>query len=224
VSGRSPSARSRTASAVTFVSDNGEDPTRYPAEPAQAARVAQDDNPREIRAFHHKHGMKITRFIANLVSDAAAAQDIYQETWISFIRSDGLGPDTRTPAAVLMTIARRRVIDHYRKAAGGDECIGNEVVQRRQDESLRDRLADRLGSDRTTKVDLERALAELPAEYRHLLHLLFIDDLEPETVAAMLGKSRSTFYKMRNAALVQLRNSPHLKSYRPMTDQKEVQK
>jgi RNA polymerase sigma factor (sigma-70 family) len=162
--------------------------------------------------------------VKNRVSDPSSVDDIAQETWGAFFRNYEANVAHPTPVALLATIAVRRVVDWYRRKASVETCPSEEAVSRRQDELLRDRLADRIDSDVIAKVDIERALAELPEEHRQALHLHYIDDLDPETVAAMLGRSRSKFYEIRKEALTLLNTSPLLASYRRIALQKEVQK
>lgn len=208
---------------MTTVSDNGEDPTPEPTLSAQAFRAAQDGERLDPRAFHHKHAATIRGIITNRVSDPEAVEDIRQEAWASFFKSSGLTKNK--PVAFLVSIVRRRVVDYYRRAAACETCTAEEALRRRQDELLRDRLANRISDDVITKVDVERALAdaELTDEHRLLLHLHYIDGLDPDTVADTMHISRATFFKWRRDVLTELRTSPHLTSYQPITDQEEVQ-
>ena len=111
--------------------------------------------------------------------DRATAWDLTQSTFESALRSSGTTPSVvAEERAWLMTIARRRLIDHYRRRG----------VRRRQvlpgnppPEGVDEQAA--------TSDAVVRALSSIPRRYAVVLLLRYVDDLSPSETAEVLGRS-----------------------------------
>jgi RNA polymerase sigma factor (sigma-70 family) len=173
------------------------------------------------RAFFGEHADKVKRVIRNRVDDPEAVEDIVQETWAAFFRSYEVNIQARVPAALLVTIAKRRVADWYGRKESRESLFGEEIVRDRLDRQLCDRLVDRTEHEVVLKVDVEQLLSTLDERQREALHLRYIDDLDPCTAAGAMGLSRTRFYEIHDQALRRLRSSPLLVPYRRAIAQKE---
>ena len=107
------------------------------------------------------------------------AADLTQETFVSAVRALRNGAQVDAPLPWIVAIARRRLVDHYRKAHRGNAAhrrLEPDVVQVGS-------LATSAAEDRVL-----RALATLPTHFRLVLVLRYVDGLEVKEVAAQMGK------------------------------------
>ncbi|APU14663.1 sigma-70 family RNA polymerase sigma factor [Actinoalloteichus fjordicus] len=135
---------------------------------------------RFIRATQHD----VWRFTAHLAG-TAAADDLTQETYLRVLRSL---PDFegRSSARVwLLSIARRVVVDQFRKAGRRPrQVLGIDLTQLSDDRQLRGRSAP---SGFEEAVDLDLLLASLAPERREVLVLTQLLGLSYEEAALVCG-------------------------------------
>ncbi|MBC7230356.1 MAG: sigma-70 family RNA polymerase sigma factor [Actinobacteria bacterium] len=144
----------------------------------------------------------IYAFVLRRVGDVSEAEDITARVFEKALR--GIGGFQWKGASFfswLVRIASNAVVDHYRSEG------------RRKRVNLEDVLPVLEAGEDPTE-DLERreerelvlkALAGLPARQRALLELKFVDELDTETMAEMLGCSRGNLAVRLHRALKALR-------------------
>jgi RNA polymerase sigma-70 factor (ECF subfamily) len=118
---------------------------------------------------------------ARVGGDAAAAEDLLQETLLEMVRSAGGFRGESAVTTWACAIARRRLARHYERERRA------EVVQSRL------RLVDDGGDDPSAverRDELTRALGRLPATQRQVPVLKYLDDLSVEQIAAETGRTR----------------------------------
>lgn len=73
---------------------------------------------RDVTTLYAEQAERIRRIIAGQLksADRHFADDLAQEVWLGFWKTQLRGTDVTCPAALLATMARRRVVDHYRLA------------------------------------------------------------------------------------------------------------
>ena len=108
------------------------------------------------------------------------AADLTQETFASAVSALRRGAQVDAPLPWIVTIARRRLVDHYRRTNRGEDAhrrLEGEVVQ--------------VGVSATSAAEdrILRALAALPTHFRLVLVLRYVDGLQVAEVAAQIGKS-----------------------------------
>lgn len=117
----------------------------------------------------------VFRYVFSRVKgDREAALDICQETLLSALRSHRFASRNAIPDEVLLiTIARRRVIDHFRRKARAraeQPVFTHDPLERAED-----------------RVVLLRALGSIPDHYAEILVLRYVSDLPVRDVAGILG-------------------------------------
>lgn len=111
----------------------------------------------------------------------ALAEDLTQETFTAAVREIDRGNGEVVSVAWLITVARHRLVDHYRRAEREERKLQLVATSTEADvEPAFDRVDGGLAAD---------VLAELPPAQRAAVVLRYLDDLTVADVAASLGKS-----------------------------------
>jgi RNA polymerase sigma-70 factor (ECF subfamily) len=123
---------------------------------------------------------KIRAFIRARVPDDATADDLTQETMLKVYRSRASLRDDERLEAWLYRIARRTLIDYYRKRRPSEELPA----------SLKTESEDELGTIRdAVLISTIRYMEELPDSYRVPLHLSEFEGMRMAQIGARLGLS-----------------------------------
>lgn len=72
-----------------------------------------------FNALYQRHEGALYRYILRMVQQAHLANDLFQEVWMSLIKSSEAFTQDRPFAPWLYTVARNRVIDHLRLPKNG---------------------------------------------------------------------------------------------------------
>lgn len=157
----------------------------------------------------NRHLRGVYSFALRLVGDAAAAEDISQETflkaWKSLKKYNQASSKFKT---WLLRIARNTAIDYLRKkkhiplSAFENEAGGNVLAETVADTGeLAPTMLERLDDAR----ELHEVLAQLSPKHREILLLYYSNDLTFEEIAQMLGEPANTVKSRHRRALVALR-------------------
>ncbi|MFB2117787.1 RNA polymerase sigma factor [Parapedobacter sp. 2B3] len=164
-------------------------------EPALCRRLIDGDE-RAFREVFDRFHRKIFQFAFNFIKDKAQAEEIVQHTFLNFwLHRDRLDP-TKPIAPLLFTIARRTLVDAWRKAASSKEY---------REYALK--AMEPISNETEEKVllgDLERitqeALDLLNEQQRQVFRLSRNEELSYEEIAERLGLSKHTVkYHLVNA-------------------------
>lgn len=138
---------------------------------------------------------RIHRFIFFKVQTAEQAEDLTSETFLKAWQYLKEKKEVNNLQALLYTIARSVVIDHYRATAAErgnlpldtetGEHLETEVADTAAEKSLRD-----VETSFDTALVLER-LHGLKEEYRDVVIMKFLDEMSTGEIAQILGKSRA---------------------------------
>jgi RNA polymerase sigma-70 factor, ECF subfamily len=138
----------------------------------------------------------LLRFLRAQAADAG--DDLAQEVWISAApRLAGFSGDERAFSAWMFTIARRRLIDHWRQ-------VGRRPSVAVQPDDLT-ALAPPTAGSPDDHLLAQAAVAEivvgLPAEQAEILLLRIVAGLDIDEVAAIVGKRPGTVRVIQHRAL-----------------------
>ncbi|MFA4942831.1 MAG: RNA polymerase sigma factor [Patescibacteria group bacterium] len=146
----------------------------------------------------------IHRFVYFKIGNKEEANDltsiIFLKTW-EYIKNNSL-TDSRTLRALLYKVARTSIIDYYRQ---------NQVVSSLDDDKHPIEVIDDSQSvieQINLNSDLEiirKKLPELKMEYREVIIMRFINDLELEEIAEVTGKTKGNVRVLLFRALKALR-------------------
>jgi RNA polymerase sigma-70 factor (ECF subfamily) len=147
------------------------------------ARYRAGDGPAfEILYARHRQGLY--RFLLGLSGKSELAEEVYQDTWLSLIRSTSQLQGRANFRTWLYQIARNRLIDHWRKHG-----IHNPLHDSYDEQihALSDDAADpeQLLSLSRDNQRLEAALQNLPADQREVFLLRAHGDLDLPQIATL---------------------------------------
>src|SRR5829696_7054833 len=161
-------------------------------------RAAQGGSEAAVEELFRRHWPHTHRAAYLIVRDAAAAEDIAQEAFLSALSALDRFDRRRAFAPWLHRIAVNRAIDWSRARAVRHEMTAG------------DRLIDAVGAAPPAAVELERggeveaALAGLSAEHRAVIILRYLLDYTPGEIGRMLDLPRGTINSRLRRALDRL--------------------
>lgn len=172
---------------------------------SEPLRLRRGD-PEAFDALLARYQNRLYRYLVRLTANSAAAEDLFQDTWLKVLTRIHRYDERRPFEPWLFAVARNLAIDYLRRTAPRSLDEPSEVG---------DSDVGRLGADEPGSLDrlleqerrdlLERRLEELPALYREALSLRFEEDMAFEEIAEVLSAPVSTVKSRVQRALSTLR-------------------
>lgn len=165
---------------------------------------------RESQAFsdlYDQYSSDLYRFIFFKVSSEEEAQDltslVFLKAW-QHIEKNSLA-DAKTLRALVYKIARNAIIDYYREGRDRVESLDNEnkpiqIVD--EDFDLESQAESSIAFEK-----IKQNLSNLKEEYRELIVLRYINELEIDEIASVTGKSKGNIRVTLHRALQALKES-----------------
>jgi RNA polymerase sigma factor (sigma-70 family) len=156
-----------------------------------------DGSPSAFEQLYDRYERPCFDFIRRMLAaaDDATAEDVHQEVWLSVARSAHTY-DTHKARFVtwLFTIARNKVMDHFRRASGvvhlvlddGDDEVHGEAPD------PDDLTPERIAHNRQLAAAIVREVQALPYAQRETFVLFAHQDLSLEEVAQITGVGLET--------------------------------
>ena len=182
--------------------------SRSPAnDDAQLLRRYRQGEAAAFSMLYERHRLGLYRFLCGLCGDTTLAEEVFQDTWLSVVRSP---TEQRAPVLFktwLYQIARNRLIDHWRKQGR------RQALQETFDEDLHGPAsvagqtpdpAQELSLSRDQER-LQAALDDLPVEQREVFLLRAQGDLDVHAIAELTCTPAETVKSRLRYALQKLR-------------------
>lgn len=153
---------------------------------------------------HYQH--RLYRFLVRLTQDPAAAEDLFQQTWLRVIEKIGRYDSRRHFTPWLFSVARNLAIDYLRKHRDRSLDVSSELGVfpiERLVAAGSDPLEQLLEFERGAM--LASAIATLPVIHREVLTLRFEEDMKLEQIAEISGVPLSTVKSRLFRAMESLR-------------------
>ena len=178
-------------------------PDDLPSDESLLARYRTGDSA-AFEALYARHRQGLYRFLVSLSNKAELAEEIYQETWLSLIRSTTQPQGRASFRTWLFQIARNRLIDYWRKHG-----IHNPLHDS-YDEQLHAQADDSDGPEQQLTLSrdqarLDAALQALPEDQREVFLLRLHGELEVPQIATLTGAPLETVKSRLRYALQKLR-------------------
>jgi RNA polymerase sigma-70 factor (ECF subfamily) len=164
----------------------------------EAARLKRGD-PAAIAGAVGRYHHRLYRYLYRLVRDPAAAEDLYQQTWLNVVRRIGSYDGHRSFDTWLFAIAHNAAMDLLRRKTGesledGEFAVASETP---------DALASAMSKQRAEIVDGQ--LAKLPLSYREAITLRFEEGMKLEEIAEVTRTPLSTVKSRMQRGMESLR-------------------
>lgn len=160
-------------------------------------RAWRDGDAPAFDRLYARHRTWLYNLLVRQVQDRTRADDIFQETWYSLIRSAATWEPKARFTTWLYMLARQRLVDHWRRANPEDESL----TFNEEDEAPPALLAALTDSGSDPAVLAERgqlaqrllaAVTALPAAQREVFLLVEQSDMTLEDIAGVTGSTRET--------------------------------
>jgi len=147
------------------------------------ARYREGDG-KAFEILYARHRQSLYRFLLGLSGKPELADEVFQETWLSLIRSSSQPQGRATFRTWLFQIARNRLIDHWRKH-GARQPLHDSYDE--QFHAVSDDASDpeQLLNLSRNSERLESALQSLPADQREVFLLRAHGDLDLAQIASL---------------------------------------
>ncbi|MFC6339698.1 RNA polymerase sigma factor [Pseudomonas sp. CCM 7891] len=160
-------------------------PTDPPSDESLLARYRNGDGA-SFEALYARHRQGLYRFLVGLSNKTELAEEVFQETWLSLIRSTTQPQGRASFRTWLFQIARNRLIDHWRKHGIRNPLHDSydEQVHAQPDDTASPEQLLSLSRDQGR---LDAALQSLPEDQREVFLLRLHGELEVPQIAALIG-------------------------------------
>lgn len=166
----------------------------------QYIQLCLDGHPDEYRHLVGRYQRMVLSFLASRLNDPAAAEELTQETFVrAYWALSNLREQASFPAW-LLGIAQR-VAQEQARLRQRDRRIREAAVKAAADKAAATPPAD------VPDAELQRALAELPDDYRKLVTLRYHGGQSCAQIAQQLQMPLGTVTKMLSRAYAKLRQS-----------------
>jgi RNA polymerase sigma-70 factor (ECF subfamily) len=148
------------------------------AQPTALADLVGDED--AFRAWYDGALPRVYRYLLARTGDESLAEELTQQTFIEAIRNSRQFAGRSDLVTWLIAIARRKLVDHYRKAGA--------------DHRRSIRLADQpsnSGPPAETRLAVLDALGQLAPDQRLALTYRYLDQLPVREIAEALGRTES---------------------------------
>lgn len=162
------------------------------------SRSAQGDR-KAYEALYAEYFPKISRFVAFRVSHRETAEDLVADIFIKAWESLQGSSEISSFPKWIFTIARNRVIDHYRTKKSPVDLFELENLL-----EYEDKIVDTLDLDIASRKFLQ-VLDKLSFDQQQVIRLKFLEDLENEEIAAITEKTPGTIRVIQHRAITALR-------------------
>jgi RNA polymerase sigma-70 factor (ECF subfamily) len=165
---------------------------------AELAASAQAD-PAALAALYRRYLGRIYRYLHGRVSTSSDAEELTTQVFIEMMESLHRYEERGSFAAWLFTIARRRLIAHYREPPPEVALDGHLPVTNPRTDPVTEAI----------KIDdldrLKRLLVDLKPDQREALELRYAGSLSYRAIGTVLNKSEAACKMMVHRALAHLR-------------------
>jgi len=170
------------------------------------------------------HGDYLYNFAFSRVHSKELAEDMVQETYVAALKAMPSFQGKSSEITWLISILKRKIIDHYRKSSTSKEISSSEFskpfnedgkmqghwILERAPKEWPHELEDPIHQEEFRKI-LEICLSFLPDKWKAVFILKVIDEINSDEVCKELGCTPSNLWVMLHRARLKLRECIELK-------------
>lgn len=168
-------------------------------------RIARLSDVEAFKEFYGRYGQRIRRFMMRRGADAALADDLTQETFLSvWSKARYYDPSRGDEAGWVYAIARNLHIDRMRRQRSFQEMTA--ALDPPREATDGDDVVDSLAAAQAS-VRINTAIRELPKDQAEVIRLAFMDGLGHLEIAGRLKLPLGTVKSRLRLAYAKLRSS-----------------
>lgn len=175
--------------------------------PATLAQELRSREPAALAAFYDVWFDKLYGYVARLVEDEHAAEDLTQDVFLQIHRALPTYDPARRLAPWVYTIATNRVRDHWRGRGSRGRSRESLSIDEVLEAPATDRPAEAALEEAEEAQEVRRSIEELPASMKSVLLLRVDHGLPFEAIAGILALSVPAARKRYSRALQALRGT-----------------
>ena len=171
-----------------------------------------------------KHGDYLFNYAFSRVQSNDLAKDLVQDTFVAGLKAMHSFKGKSSEITWLISILKRKVIDHYRKSSTKKEITTSEYIKPFQSEGAGEGqwIMDRAPKEWPSELDdpihrkefsaiLQKCLSTLPDKWKAVFVLKFIEEINSDEVCKELGCTPSNLWVMVHRARLKLRECIEIK-------------
>lgn len=174
----------------------------YIMEDKDLFKAGKDGNEEALALIYEKYYIPVFRYIYARTRSRELSEDLTQTVFYKFYKNikSFEHKENVSPKAYFFIIAKRSIIDHFRKA-GKEVDIEDDILQE---------ISEKKGnidmqSEKEIRDMVYRLLSLLPETMRDTLVLRYISDYTNKEISSIMGKTESNIRKIQSRALHKLR-------------------
>jgi len=153
-------------------------------------RVQSKNDPEAYAKLYDEYVKRIYRFVYFKISSHEEAEDITSEVFLKAWNYLTDKKEVKSFAGLLYRIARNLIIDHYRARATkpvttSTITIDEETIEVGDGGAWTEKLQIKLEGE-----DVLKALKKLKQEYQEVITLRYVDELDIDEIAEIVGKGK----------------------------------
>jgi RNA polymerase sigma-70 factor (ECF subfamily) len=150
-------------------------------------QLISKQDPGALEELYDRHAQTAYSLIVRIIRDSTIADEILQETFWQVWQKASDFSGRGAVAAWLYRIARNKSLDLLRRQKARPQAV--ETTTEQEETALwsqldsADSTVEQVVEQRTTRVEIRQALAEIPDEQRHCLELAYFEGMSQRQIA-----------------------------------------
>ena len=147
-------------------------------------------------SVYNKLSDQVFRYCIFRISDRDAALDITQDVFTKYWDALSEGQKIKSDRALIFTIARNLIIDHYRKTKSVSLDALTESNEDDEEKNIEEFIV--MENNKKYEIELEtegrfliNKIIELPKAYQQIIYLRYAEGMNPKEIAKIMGISEN---------------------------------
>lgn len=168
----------------------------------------KNNTQRAFSVLYERHKGPLYRFVIKSINNAAQTDELFQDLWFRIIQHKDKFNPKQSFSTWAYTIARRLLIDYYRKQGQRYEQAFDETMPEHNDEpSIQYTLPEQVLQQKRHAKALHKAVTELPPEQREVFLLFHESDLSLQQIADITDQPKERIKSRYRYAVKKLKNT-----------------
>lgn len=168
----------------------------------------KNDGQRAFTVLYERHKGPLYRFVLKSVHNKAQADELFQDLWTRIIQHKDTFNAQQVFTTWAYTIARRLLIDYYRKSGKQyNQEFDESLVEHNQRSTSQYHLPEQAFEQKRHAKALQQAVTDLPAEQREVFLLFHEGNLSLQQIATVTNEPKERIKSRYRYAVQKLRKA-----------------